>query len=161
MAGRRLATSLASSRRVGSTRGATRVDYHSLVLVVGLLALAAFAGVLYLSQASVAAGLRYRLGEAEREQRELWVDNLALRQAICTAERLTTVEERSARLGLVDAPVMGPYLACTVPESAPATVRRTPGSARAVDEAASAGSTWRDFFSGFRQQDVAGSEVSR
>lgn len=161
MASRRFATSLAYPRRVESTRGATRVDYHSLILVIGVLALAAFAGVLYLSQASVAAGLRYRLSDAEWEQRELWVSNLALRQAICSAGRLEAVEERASHLGMIDAPVMGPYVACVVPSSKPATARRVSGSARVVDEAATSSSAWDEFFSGFRDEGSAGPAAAR
>jgi hypothetical protein len=151
MASRRLTTSLAYSRRVGSTRGATRVDYHSLVLIIGLLALAAFAGVLYLSQASVAAELRYGLAGAEEERQSLWEGNLALREAICSAERLDTVEAHATHLGMLDAPVTGPYVACVSPETDTATARRPSGSARVL-EGQQSSSPWQSLLSSLRQR---------
>jgi len=123
MASRRLAVSLAYPRREVSARGATRLDLRSLILLVGLLALAAFAGVLYLSQASTAAALRYRLGEVEGEARDLTEQNLILRQEIADLGRLSTVEERAARLGMVDGPAPALYVACATPKGDLATAK--------------------------------------
>ena len=114
---------LAYPRWGGNARGATRVDRHSLVLVVGFLALVALAGVLYLSQASVAAGMRYRLGDLQKEAQDLWEQNLILEREIADLERLATVEARAARLGMVDAPGTGPYVVCIVPQAEPVAVR--------------------------------------
>lgn len=117
MAGRYLATSLAYPRRATGARNATRVDLHALILIVGLLALTAFAGVLYLSQASVAAELRYRLDCIEGESAELWERNVALQLRIADLEDLAVVESRANHLGMVNAPLGGPYMACTVPDA--------------------------------------------
>ena len=115
MASRRLAVTVtyANNRRMIAVRSATRVNLHALVLVIGLLALMAFAGVLYLSQASVAAELRYRLDGAAVEAADLWEQNVALRQRIADMEGLAVVEKRAGRLGLVNAPAGGPYMACS------------------------------------------------
>ena len=149
MASRRLEASLAYPRRAVSTRGATRVDYHSLVLVIGLLALAAFAGVLYLSQASLAAELRYRLSAAEGQKQDLWERNLALREAISRSTRLASIEERANRLGMVDAPIAGSYVACAVPQAGTALARRAAGSASMIEDSG-AGSPWQGLLSGLR-----------
>jgi len=114
MASRHLVAARAYPRREAGPRSVTRIDRHSLILVIGLLALVAFAGVLYLLQASVAAQLRYRLYESEWQARDIWGRNFALRQEIADLERLSAVEERAARLGMIDAPA-GPYIACTMP----------------------------------------------
>lgn len=117
-----------------------------------MLALAAFAGVLYLSQASMAAELRYRLAGAEGEKQALWEGNLALREAICSAERLDTVEAHAARLGMLDAPVTGPYVACVAPGTGTATVRRPSGSARVVEGQQQPSSPWQSLLAGLRQR---------
>lgn len=121
MASHRLRASLVYPRRATITRSTTRVDYRSLTLVVGLLALAAFAGVLYLSQAGVAAELHFELQGAEWKARELWLRNLGLRQEIADAERLATIDDRVARMGMVSATSPAKYVACVVPSSEPAT----------------------------------------
>lgn len=117
MVSRRLTVPLAYPRREAGPRSVTRIDHRSLILVLGLLALAAFAGVLYLSQASVAAELRYRLVDTEAMAEDLWQRNLALRQNIADLCRLDAVEERALRLGMVDAPAGEPYIACTLPQT--------------------------------------------
>ncbi len=121
MASRRLVAQFAYPTRAAGPRSVTRIDRHSLVLILGLLTLVALAGVLYLSQASVAAELRFRLADADRQTQRLWERNLALRQEIADLGRLSAVEERVARLGMVDAPASGPYIACTVPRPVLAT----------------------------------------
>lgn len=144
MASRSLHASLAYPRRGGSVRSATRLDYRALILVVGLLALAAFAGVLYLSQASVVAELRFRLGDMERETEALFEQNLALQQEIADQTRLAAVEDRAKRLGMVDAPLAGPYLACEVPQT---NVSRAQPPVAAREEARPQEPTnpWREF----------------
>jgi hypothetical protein len=117
MATHRRTLSLAYPRRAGSTRSTTRVDYHSLVLVLGLLSLAAFAGVLYLSQASVAAELRFRLDDAEWQTRDLRVRNMLLQQEIADSERLAAIEDRAARLRMASSPSSGKYVVCVVPQA--------------------------------------------
>ncbi len=126
MIARRHSASFAYPRRVGAVRSATRVDYRSLMLLVGLLALLAFAGVLYLSQASKVAELRFRLDAAEREAEGLWAQNLSLREEIARSQRLDTIEERVARLGMVSATVEGPYLVCVLPHRGEAGVSAAP-----------------------------------
>mgnify|MGYP005838586549 CR=1 FL=1 len=101
-------------RRMGRQQAATRVDGRLLGLIVGLLALAAAAGLLYLSQASAAAQLQYRLCAAEACQAELWQEIALLRCRIATADTYASLEARAARLRLVDAPSGGPYLVCDV-----------------------------------------------
>ncbi len=125
MASRRLTASLAYPRREVNARGATRIDQHSLILVIGLLVLAAFAGVLYLSQASVAAELRFGLVARQNEAQDLWEQNLALQRRIADAEHLAAIEARVARLGMVDAPATGPYIVCTVSQEGAQTARRS------------------------------------
>jgi hypothetical protein len=127
------------------------VDYHSLILIIGLLALAACAGVLYLSQASMAAELRYGLAGAGVEKQTLWEQNLALREAICSAERLDAVEAHAARLGMLDAPATGPYVACVAPGAGTATARRSSGSARVL-EGQQSSSSWESLLSRLRQR---------
>ncbi|MGQ9681118.1 MAG: hypothetical protein ACUVX9_01125 [Anaerolineae bacterium] len=138
MASRRLAVTVTygNNRRVVAMRSATRVDMHGLVLVIGLLALMAFAGVLYLSQASVAAELRYRLDAAAIEAADLWEQNIVLQQRIADMERLATVEKRAGHLGLVNAPAYGPYMACTAVDtpSLDNTVARIQDDARGADD---------------------------
>ena len=116
MASRYRTVSFAYPRRASAVRSATRVDYRSLMLVIGLLALLAFAGVLYLSQASMAAALRFRLDGLEREAEDLWAQNLALREEIARCQRLSAIEERVGRLGMVSASLGGPYVVCALPE---------------------------------------------
>jgi hypothetical protein len=115
MASRRYSAAVACPRWEVDPRAATRVNNHSMLLVVGFLALVAFACVLYLSQASTAAELRFRLGEREKEARVLWEQSLSLQRDIADAERLATIEGRAAKLGLVRAPASGPYVACDMP----------------------------------------------
>ncbi len=125
MASRRLAISTTYPRPDLSMHGATRMDLRSLVLVIGLLALMASAGVLYLSQAGAAAALRYRLAEAERQAQDLSEESSILRQQIADNARLAAVEEHARRMGMVDGSTAGPYLACvaTEPGSVSANVR--------------------------------------
>ncbi len=139
MASRLAKTRLTHPRRGGGVRGATRVDYRSLILVLGLLSLAAFAGVLYLSQASVATELRFALGSAEAQAEDLYERNLALRQEIARSGSLTGIEARAQRLGMVSGPLAGPYVACIVPYGDVAPARQPglasmPGKAEVVDE---------------------------
>ena len=134
MASRRLVAQLAYPSRVAGPRSVTRIDRHSLALILGLLALVALAGVLYLSQASVAAELRYRLADAEGETQRLWAQNLALRQEIADLGRLSAVEQRVARLGMVEAPISGPYIACTVPQPGPVLARPAADTPPAADQ---------------------------
>jgi len=141
MASRRLVAQLAYPSRAAGPRSVTRIDRHSLVLILGLLTLVALAGVLYLSQASVAAELRYRLADAEGQTQHLWAQNLALKQEIADLGRLSAVEQRVARLGMVEAPSNGPYIACTVPQTGPALASpEAAGAPTAADEPA--GSPW-------------------
>lgn len=122
MTTRRYAASLAYPRREASARGATRIDRHALILVIGLLTLVALAGVLYLSQASVAAEMRFGLGGLEQEAAILWQEILTQRREIADRTRLAAVEERAARLGMVEA-AAGPYVACTMPATTRVTAR--------------------------------------
>jgi hypothetical protein len=122
------------------------VDYRSLVLLIGLLTLAAFAGVLYLSQASLAAELQYRLSDAEWQAEDLWERNLALRHEICSAARLATIEARAADLGLVDAPANAIYVACTLSE-AELPIGRPPVAPDRAPEARVAESSWQGLLS--------------
>lgn len=142
MASRRRTFSLAYPRRAGSTRSTTRVDYHSLVLVLGLLSLAAFAGVLYLSQASVAAQLHFRLEGAEWEAQDLRVRNVLRRQEIADSERLATIEERAAHLGMVSAAPSRTYLTCVVPQVQPAARPRSATVAQAQEDQQAGSSLW-------------------
>ncbi len=142
MATRRLAVPLAYPKRIAGPRSVTRIDRHSLILIVGLLALAAFAAVLYLSQASAAAELRFRLSGAEAEAQDLWQRNLALRLEIADLERLERVEERATRLGMVDAPSGEPYIACTLPSEGPAVTTRPAGAAEASLNGTREGGVW-------------------
>ncbi|MCL6430319.1 MAG: hypothetical protein K6V36_05580 [Anaerolineae bacterium] len=131
MIARRHSASFAYPRRVGAVRSATRVDHRSLMLLAGLLALLAFAAVLYLSQASKVAELRFRLGAAEQEAEGLWVLNLSLREEIARSQRLDTIEERVAHLGMVSATVDGPYLVCVLPHRGEPGVSAAPAEAPA------------------------------
>lgn len=142
MASRRRAFSLVYPQRVGSTRSTTRVDYHSLVLALGLLSLAAFAGVLYLSQASVAAELRFRLEGSEWEAQDLRVRNMLLQQEIADAERLATIEERAVHLGMVSAAPGRTYLACVVPPVQPASRASSATVAQAQEDQQAGSSLW-------------------
>ncbi len=103
------------SRPTSWQRAATRIDRHVLGLVVGLLALLAMAGLLYLSQASMAAELRYVLREHQRDELKLHEALTALRCQIARGESITSLEERTGRLGLVDAPPGDPQVVCYVP----------------------------------------------
>lgn len=141
MASRRLAVPLAYPKRAAGPRSVTRIDRHSLILVLGLLTLAAFAGVLYLSQASVAAELRFGLADAEEEAQDLWQRNFSLRQQIADRERLDAVEERASRLGMVDAPAGEPYIACALPPAELALTGRPAGPVEAAG-AGAASSPW-------------------
>jgi len=140
MASRRLVAQLTYPSRVAGPRSVTRIDRHSLVLILGLLTLVALAGVLYLSQASVAAELRYRLADAEDRTQRLWEQNLALRQEISDLGRLSAVEQRVTRLGMVEAPTSGPYIACVVPRPGPALAQ--PPAAGVSQEADASESLW-------------------
>ena len=129
MASRQSTVAFAYPRRGGTVRSATHIDRHSLALIIGLLALAAFAGVLYLSQASVAAELRFLLVDREREAQEIWEQNLTLRRDIADRDRMASIEERVARLGMVTAPPTEPHLVCAVPPFEPAALASTSGPA--------------------------------
>ncbi len=142
MASRRLAVPLAYRKREVGPRSVTRIDRHALILVLGLLTLAAFAGVLYLSQASVAAELRFRLADAEGEAQDLWQRNFALRQEIADRERLDAVEERASRLGMVDAPLGEQYIACALPPAELALTGRPGGPVQAARAEEAADSPW-------------------
>lgn len=137
MASRRLVAPFAYPRREVGPRSVTRIDRHSLILIIGLLTLAAFAGVLYLSQASVAAELRFRLADAGSKSQGLWERNLALRQEIADLKRLPAVEERASRLGMVDASAGDPYVVCAVPKARPALSRPVEPQPQASVDAAS------------------------
>lgn len=141
MASRRLVAQLAYPSRAVGPRSVTRIDRHSLILVLGLLTLVAFAGVLYLSQASAAAELRYRLADSQAQAQRLWERNFALRQEIADLGRLSAVEERVSRLGMVDAPTSGPYIACTVPQPGVVLNRPAAASGARIDREP-AGSLW-------------------
>ncbi len=142
MASRRLAVPLAYPRRELGPRSVTRIDRHSLILVLGLLTLAAFAGVLYLSQASVAAELRFRLAYAQGEAQDLWQRNFALRQEIADRERLDAVEARASRLGMVDAPPGGQYIVCALPPAELALAGRPVAPAEAAGDGHAVAGAW-------------------
>ena len=104
-------------RRVSWQRATTRVPNRILGLSAVLLLLVAFAGLLYLTQASAAAEMRYQLQSREVEQATLQEELASLRCQIAARECLPVVEQRVAQLGLVDAPLDQPVAICYVPES--------------------------------------------
>jgi len=142
MASRRMTVSCAYPRREARARNATRIDRRSLILVVGLLTLTAFAGVLYLSQAGVAAELRYRLSVTEGEAQGVWENNLALQKEIADLGRLQSVEERAAHLGMIPAPSTAVYIAYTVPNAQLASTSRPLAEAPSAMVQPAAGDAW-------------------
>lgn len=119
---------------------ARRIDGRLLGLCAGLLALLAAAALLYLSQASAAAELRYRLGDLEREQAELYEQVALLRCQTATNDRLANLEARAEELGLVDAPPSHSYVVCYVPtpvalpkQASPRASRPETGPLSAID----------------------------
>jgi len=113
--------------------GATRVNSRFLGLALGTLLLLTFAALLYLSQASAVAELRYGLLESERQESELREEIAFLRYQIATCDSSTALKEHAQRLGLVDAPTDSAYLVCYAP-----TPRAMPGQMAAPAEAAPA-----------------------
>ncbi|MGQ9684196.1 MAG: hypothetical protein ACUVX9_16825 [Anaerolineae bacterium] len=111
-------------RRVSWQRATTRVPNRILGLSAVLLLLVAFAGLLYLTQASAAAEMRYQLESREMEQAALQEELASLRCQIAARECLPVVEQRVAQLGLVDAPLDQPVAICYIPEheAAPAAI---------------------------------------
>ncbi len=99
-------------RRAPWQPAATRLDLRLLGLAIGLLLLVAAAGMLYLSQASAIAELRYRLLDNERVQRELGEQIVELRVQVAMAQSLDNLENRVAGLGLVDASPTDPVAFC-------------------------------------------------
>lgn len=118
------------SRPASWQRATTRVDGHALVLAVGLLMLLTCAGLLYLSQASTAAELRYTLQERREKQQELQEQITRLRCMVARLESITSLEPRAERLGLVDAQPGDPEMVCYVPATALAAAAGPPGSQR-------------------------------
>ncbi len=113
----------AYSRRTSWKPAATRLDGRLLALAAVLLLLVTTAGLLYLSQASAAAQMRYRLLDSERQQDELQERIAVLRCQVAAGESLASLERRVARLGLADAPADAPIVVCYVPAPpAPAVV---------------------------------------
>ncbi len=113
------------SRPASWQRATTRVDGRALALTVGLLVLLACAGLLYLSQASTAAELRYTLRERRAQQQLLQERITLLRCQIAQSESITSLEPRAERLGLVDAMPGDPEMVCYVP--APVTTAEPAG----------------------------------
>jgi hypothetical protein len=99
-------------------RAATRLDPHLLGLTMALLLLTAAAGLLYLSQASTVAQLRYCLADNEREQAALLEQIALLRCEVAASQSFGSLEQRVEELGLVDAPPDEPVMMCYV-EPAP------------------------------------------
>lgn len=108
-------------------RAATRVGGRALGLVVGLLALFTLAGLLYLSQASTAAEMRYALAQEQRDALALQERVTVLRCQIARGASITGLEERSSKLGLVDASSSDPRVVCDMPPP-PASVAGEPAA---------------------------------
>jgi hypothetical protein len=102
-------------RRTPWRQAATHCDGRFLAMAMGLVLLVAAAGLLYLSQASTAAGLRYRLTGLRDEQSSLHEDIALLRVEIAANASCLALEERTQRLGLIDAPAGTSYAVCYVP----------------------------------------------
>jgi hypothetical protein len=104
------------SRRMSAQPATTRVDARVLGLSVLFLLLVTAAGLLYLSQASTVAELRYRLSESEWRRASLQEDIAHLRCQIASSQSLAGMEERWQRLGLVPAqPDDLVVVVCSVP----------------------------------------------
>lgn len=93
---------------------ATRVDGRLLALALALLLLITAAGLLYLSQASTLAQLRYQLAGNEQEQAELKEQIALLRCQLAARQSLAGLEARVQELGLVDAAPDDPIMVCYV-----------------------------------------------
>ncbi|MDI7277542.1 MAG: hypothetical protein QME94_16310 [Anaerolineae bacterium] len=107
------------SRQAAVRPATTRVNTRLLALSAVFLLLVALGALLYLTQASTAAGMRYRLSGAERVQADLQEEISALRCQIAAAESMASLEARVEALGLVDASPNDPVMICQVP-AAPA-----------------------------------------
>lgn len=103
------------SRHAAIRPATTRVNTRVLGLTVTFLLLIGLGALLYLSQASTAAQLRYHLSETERVQSSLQEEITALRCEIAAAESITSLEGRVAALGLVDAPPDDAVMVCQMP----------------------------------------------
>ena len=109
-------------RRV-SRQALSRFDRRFYGLILGVLLLVASACLLYLTQAGSAAALRYRLLVVEQEQDRLAEEIALLRTDLAYADRQEALDSRIERLGLVDAPLSGPYVVYYEPAAAPATAQ--------------------------------------
>ena len=121
-------------RRLEVRRAATRLDARLLALSMALLLLTATAGLLYLSQASTVAQLRYWLADNEHQQATLLEEIARLRGQVAASQSLASLERRVEELGLVDAPPGGPVVVYYVSTAEPAAsedggTRRGPGPA--------------------------------
>jgi len=103
------------SRPATYQRAATRISSRALALVVGLLLLLTLAGLLYLSQASTAAGMRYSLLQRQREEARLQEQILLLRCEVAQHQSIGALQERAQKLGLVDASPNDPQILCSIP----------------------------------------------
>jgi hypothetical protein len=115
-------------RAKGGQRAATRLDGRILGLIVGLLLLVTLAALLYLSQASVAARIRYQLQSCSSEQVRLREEMAVLRCQIAIADSAPAIETRAQQIGLVPALASATYVYCEVP----AAGNSTPLVARAM-----------------------------
>ena len=122
-------------RRAPWRQAASPLEGRLLALIGGLLLLITAAALLYLSQASVAAELRYQLWQTKREQMELEEEIALLRVQIASADGCQALEQRALRLGLVDAPLGGPYLVCEIP-AAPKVASNPPIASQPAQSAA-------------------------
>ncbi|MCL6432065.1 MAG: hypothetical protein K6V36_14585 [Anaerolineae bacterium] len=123
------------SRHAAIRPATTRVNTRVLGLTVTFLLLIGLGALLYLSQASTAAQLRYHLAETEQVQSGLQEEITALRCEIAAAESITSLEGRVAALGLVDAPPDEAVMICQIPAELPRPV----GAEDAVPRHAPAG----------------------
>lgn len=131
------------SRPATYQRAATRISSRALALLVGLLVLLALAGFLYLSQASTAAEMRYTLLSRQREETRLQEQIIVLRCEVAQHESIASLQERAARLGLVDASPNDPQIVCSVPVGAGAgTATPVAGAGAAEAEPAPAPLEW-------------------
>lgn len=106
------------SRPASWQRAATRISGRALALIVGLLVLLTLAGLLYLTQASTAAEMRYSLVQREREETRLQEQITALRCQVAQHQSVGSLQERAQKLGLVDASPSDPQVICYVPADA-------------------------------------------
>jgi len=102
-----------------SRQALSRLDRRIYALMGGLLLLVAVACMLYLSQASTVTALRYQLANAQHEQDRLAEQIALARTDLAKADRQEVLEAHAKRLGLVDAPLSGPYVVCYVPAETP------------------------------------------